>query len=77
MAATGEPVRELLQDAAQVERRRVHGVVDARVADEAVQVERLGDAHGARRRHARSGGGAHERGGVERRGRLVLRGFVS
>ena len=66
------PVRELLQAAAQVERRRVHGVVGARVADEAVEVQRLGGAHGARRRHAGAGGGAHERRGVERRRRLVL-----
>ena len=33
----------------QVERRRVHGIVDTRVADEARHVERLGDAHGTRR----------------------------
>ena len=34
---------------AQIERRRVHGVVDTRIADEARHVERLGDAHGTRR----------------------------
>ena len=31
---------------AQIERRRVHGVVDTRIADEARHVEGLGDAHG-------------------------------
>ena len=66
------PPRELAEAAVQVERRRVHGVVRARVADEAVEVERLGGAHGARRRHAGARRGAHERGGVERRRRLVL-----
>ncbi len=68
----GVPARELAQAAVQVQRRRVDRVVGARVADEPVEVQRLGGAHGPRRSHARAGGGAHQRRRVERRRRLVL-----
>ena len=57
---------------AQIERRGIHGVVDTRVADEARHVERLGDAHGTRRRDALGCGGSLQRGGRKRRGRLLL-----
>ena len=56
----------------QIERRRVHGVVDTRVADEARHVEGLGDAHGTRRRDALGRGGSLQRGCRKRRGRLLL-----
>ena len=71
-AGDRRPPGERLQAAAQVERRRVHRVVGARVADEAVEIQRLGGAHAARRRESGAGGGAHERRGVERRRRRDL-----
>ena len=57
---------------AQIERRRVHGIIDTRVADEARHVEGLGDAHRTRRRDALGRGGSLQRGGRKRRGRLLL-----
>ena len=57
---------------AQIERRRVHGVVDTRVADETRHIEGLGDAHGTRRRDALGRGGSLQRGRRKRRGRLLL-----
>ena len=56
----------------QIERRRVHGIVDTRVADETGHVEGLGDAHRTRRRDALGRGGSLQRGGRKRRGRLLL-----
>ena len=49
---------QVAHHAAQVERRRVHGVVDTRVADETGHVEGLGDTHGTRRRDALGRGGS-------------------
>ena len=63
---------QVAHHAAQVERRRVHGVVDTRVADETGHVEGLGDTHGTRRRDALGRGGSLQRGGRKRRGRLLL-----
>ena len=40
---------QIAHHGAQIERRRVHGIVDTRVTDEARHVEGLGDAHGTRR----------------------------
>ena len=57
---------------AQIERRRVHGIVDTRVADETGHVEGLGDAHRTRRRDALGRGGSLQRGRRKRRGRLLL-----
>ena len=57
---------------AQIERRRVHGIVDTRVADETGHVEGLGDAHRTRRRDTLGRGGSLQRGGRKRRGRLLL-----
>ena len=57
---------------AQIERRRVHGIVDTRVADKTRHVEGLGDAHRTRRRDALGRGGSLQRGGRKRRGRLLL-----
>ena len=64
--------REVRHHAAQIERARVDGVVNARVADETRHVERLGDAHGARGADADRGRRSLERRGGERRGRLLL-----
>ena len=57
---------------AQIERRRVHGIVDTRVADETGHVEGLGDSHRTRRRDALGRGGSLQRGRRKRRGRLLL-----
>ena len=57
---------------AQIERRRVHGIIDTRVADETGHVEGLGDAHRTRRRDALGRGGSLQRGRRKRRGRLLL-----
>ena len=56
----------------QIERRRVHGIVDTWVADETGHVEGLGDSHRTRRRDALGRGGSLQRGRRKRRGRLLL-----
>ncbi len=43
----GRVAHQVLHGFGQVQRRGIHGVVDARVADEAVHVQALGQAHGA------------------------------
>ena len=58
---------EHCHDLGKVERLGIHRVVDTRVGDEAAHVERLGDAHGARRREALGGSGRLQARGVERR----------
>ena len=63
---------QIAHHGAQIERRRVHGIVDTRVADETGHVEGLGDAHRTRRRDALGRGGSLQRGRRKRRGRLLL-----
>ncbi len=72
MLAVDRHLLERAQDAGDVERGRVDGVVDTRVADQAVHVERLGDAHRTRGAEPLGGRGGLQGGGVERRGRLGL-----
>ena len=55
----------------EVQRAGVDGVVHARVGDEAVHVEALGQAHGAGRRDALRGRGGLKARGVEGRGRAL------
>ena len=62
---------EHLGRGAKVERGRVDGVVHARVRDEAVHVEALGQTHGARGREALGGRSGLQARGVERRGRAL------
>ena len=64
--------RDGLHHFGQVERARIHRVVDTRIGDIAVHVQAFGDAHGARRRKALRRCRGHEAGGVERHGRLLL-----
>ena len=61
-----------LHDLLQVERARVHRVVDARIGDIAVHVEALSEAHRACRGKALGRRRSHEACGVEGNGRLLL-----
>ena len=63
---------EDVENPAQVEPFGVDRVVDAGIRGVAVHVERFGDAHGARRLDADGARRRHERGGVERSGRIGL-----
>ena len=63
--------REHLCRRPQVEGRRIDGVVNARIRDEAVHVEALGKAHGTRRRKALGRGSSLKARRVERRGRTL------